>query len=76
MMQGDAISNDKNETEWNLGGRDKRNLVIVDVYTTWTILVGIFFPSVTGEDDDLVLLNHPHQQPLPMCNCFSAISIF
>ena len=47
--QGDAISYSKNETEWNLGGRDKRNLVIVDVYTTWTILVGIFFPSVTGE---------------------------
>jgi len=46
--QGDAISYSKNETEWNLGGRDKRNLVIVDVYTTWTILVGIFFPSVTG----------------------------
>ena len=23
--------------------------MIVDVYTTWTILVGIFFPSVTGE---------------------------
>ena len=43
------ISYSKNETEWNLGGRDKRNLVIVDVYTTWTILVGIFFPSVTGE---------------------------
>ena len=43
------ISFSKNETEWNLGGRDKRNLVIVDVYTTWTILVGIFFPSVTGE---------------------------
>ena len=43
------ISYSKNETEWNLGGRDKRNLVIIDVYTTWTILVGIFFPSVTGE---------------------------
>ena len=26
-----------------------RNMVIVDVYTTWTILIGIFFPSVTGE---------------------------
>ena len=58
MMQGDAISNDKNETEWNLGGRDKRNLVIVDVYTTWTILVGIFFPSVTGENDDLVVYTY------------------
>jgi hypothetical protein len=23
-------------------------MVIVDAYTTWTILIGIFFPSVTG----------------------------
>ena len=46
--QGDAISYSKNETEWNLGGKPVRNMVIVDVYTTWTILIGIFFPSVTG----------------------------
>ena len=49
MPQGDAISYSKNESEWNLGGKPVRNMVIVDVYTTWTILVGIFFPSVTGE---------------------------
>ena len=46
---GNAIANSPNETEYNLGGKDPRSYVLVDSFTSWTILVGIFFPSVTGE---------------------------
>ena len=46
---GDAISKDEvNEPEWNLGGNAKLGYITTDVYTTFTILVGIFFPSCTG----------------------------
>ena len=46
---GDAISNDTlNEPEWNLGGNAKFGYITTDIYTTFTILVGIFFPSCTG----------------------------
>ena len=45
---GHAIANSKNETEYNLGGKDPRSYTLVDKFTSWTILVGIFFPSVTG----------------------------
>lgn len=47
---GDAISSDGvNEPEWNLGGNAKLGYITTDIYTTFTILVGIFFPSCTGE---------------------------
>jgi potassium/chloride transporter 4/5/6 len=46
--RGAAVAYTTNQTEWNLAGAPPRNLVIVDVYTTWPILIGIFFPSVTG----------------------------
>ena len=47
---GDAISKDEvNEPEWNLGGNAKLGYITTDVYTTFTILVGIFFPSCTGD---------------------------
>ena len=46
---GDAISSDSvNEPEWNLGGNAKLGYITTDIYTTFTILVGIFFPSCTG----------------------------
>eukprot|EP00095_Tigriopus_kingsejongensis_P012275 maker-scaffold577_size191314-snap-gene-0.33 protein:Tk12275 transcript:maker-scaffold577_size191314-snap-gene-0.33-mRNA-1 annotation:"solute carrier family 12 member 4 isoform x2" len=46
---GDAISHDaENEPEYNLGGLPKMGYVTTDVFTTFTILVGIFFPSCTG----------------------------
>ena len=48
MNPGLVISNSKNETEYNLGGKDPRNYVLVDKFTSFTILIGIFFPSVTG----------------------------
>lgn len=28
------------------------NQIVVDLTTTFTILIGIFFPSVTGKNDD------------------------
>lgn len=46
---GDAISTDEeHEPEYNLGGKDKMGYITTDIYTTFTILVGIFFPSCTG----------------------------
>ena len=33
-------------TTW--GGKDKMGYITTDIYTTFTILVGIFFPSCTG----------------------------
>jgi len=45
---GNVIANNPNETEYNLGGKDPKSYVLVDSFTSWTILVGIFFPSVTG----------------------------
>jgi len=45
---GHVISNSPNETEHNLGGKGPKNYVLVDSFTSWPILVGIFFPSVTG----------------------------
>lgn len=46
---GDALSSDqKIETEWNLGGQAKLGYITSDIYTTFTLLIGIFFPSCTG----------------------------
>ena len=64
---GDAISDDEeSEPEYNLGGQPKRGYVITDIYTTFTILVGIFFPSCTGESVACPLHKHacPHSFPL------------
>ena len=47
--QGDAISNSTTESEWNLGGSPKLFYVTADVYTSFVMLVGIFFPSCTGK---------------------------
>jgi len=46
--QGDAISNSTTESEWNLGGSPSLFYITADVYTSFTMLVGIFFPSCTG----------------------------
>ena len=47
--QGDAISNSTTEAEWNLGGSPKLFYITADVYTSFVMLVGIFFPSCTGK---------------------------
>ena len=47
--QGDAISNSTTEYEWNLGGSPKLFYITADVYTSFVMLVGIFFPSCTGK---------------------------
>ncbi len=48
---GDAISlNETSEPEYNLGGQPKMGYITTDIYTTFTILVGIFFPSCTGKE--------------------------
>ena len=47
--QGDAISNNSEvESEWNLGGQAKHGYITTDIYTSFVLLVGIFFPSCTG----------------------------
>ena len=46
--KGDAISNDTTESEWNLGGLPKAGYITTDIYTSFVLLVGIFFPSCTG----------------------------
>lgn len=40
----------KNSQEENLSSKNEKsyNMVIVDITTSFTILIGIFFPSVTG----------------------------
>lgn len=45
---GHVVSNSTEEIEFNLGGKSKRAYVTVDLLTSFTILIGIFFPSVTG----------------------------
>ena len=48
---GDALSSDEeNEPEYNLGGQPRMGYITSDIYTTFTLLVGIFFPSCTGEN--------------------------
>ena len=46
--QGDAISNSTAEKEYNLGGSPKMGYILADIYTSFVLLVGIFFPSCTG----------------------------
>ena len=45
----EAIASSNEETEYNLGGRDKLGYITIDIYTSFVILVGIFFPSCTGK---------------------------
>jgi len=45
---GDVVSDSTDEPEYNLGGKSSYNYIIVDIYTSFTIIIGIFFPSVTG----------------------------
>jgi len=46
--EGTVVSSSTNETEYNLGGHPSHNQVTVDIFASFTIIVGIFFPSVTG----------------------------
>lgn len=55
--EGDVISDSLNETEYNLGGKKPHNYIIVDLWTSFTLIIGIFFPSVTGEYRDGEFLN-------------------
>ena len=52
---GDVVSDSTDEPEYNLGGKSSYNYIIVDIYTSFTIIIGIFFPSVTG----MMILNLP-----------------
>ena len=45
---GDAISSSTSEVEYNLGGHPRAGFITVDMYTSFVLLVGIFFPSCTG----------------------------
>jgi hypothetical protein len=46
---GDAISNSTVETDYNLGGTPKMGYITTDIYTSFVLLIGIFFPSCTGK---------------------------
>ena len=46
---GDAIANSTEEKEYNLGGNPKYGYILADIYTSFVLLVGIFFPSCTGK---------------------------
>ena len=46
--KGDALSNSTIESEYNLGGLPSYGYITTDIYTTFVLLVGIFFPSCTG----------------------------
>ena len=45
---GDVVSSSTDEEEYNLGGKPPRAYVVVDIWTSFTLIIGIFFPSVTG----------------------------
>ena len=47
--EGDAISTSTVESEFNLGGLPKMGYITTDIYTSFVLLIGIFFPSCTGE---------------------------
>ncbi len=46
--EGTVLSNSQVEAEYNLGGRPSRTQITVDLATSFTFIIGIFFPSVTG----------------------------
>ena len=48
--EGEALSSSEEGTEYNLGGNPTWGYITADIYTTFTILVGIFFPSCTGNN--------------------------
>ena len=52
--KGDAISNSTTESEWNLGGLPSEGFITADIYTSFVLLVGIFFPSCTGTPHALI----------------------
>ena len=45
---GYVVSDSLEESEYNLGGKKSYNYVMVDIWTSFTLIIGIFFPSVTG----------------------------
>jgi len=45
---GDSISNSTIESDYNLGGAPKMGYITTDIYTSFVLLIGIFFPSCTG----------------------------
>ena len=51
--QGDAIANSTAEKEYNLGGNPKYGYILADIYTSFVLLVGIFFPSCTGMNSEM-----------------------
>lgn len=48
LEQGQFISKGKLPADLEQLGTDSYNQVVADITTTFTILIGIFFPSVTG----------------------------
>ncbi len=48
---GDSISNSTIESDYNLGGTPKMGYITTDIYTSFVLLIGIFFPSCTGNLD-------------------------
>ena len=53
---GEAISNNTKESEWNLGGNPRFFYITTDIYTSFVMLVGIFFPSCTGKRICIIFL--------------------
>ena len=54
---GDVVSDSLNETEYNLGGKKPYNYIVVDIWTSFTLIIGIFFPSVTGANENGFVLS-------------------
>jgi hypothetical protein len=52
--EGTVLSNSQVEAEYNLGGRPSRTQITVDLATSFTFIIGIFFPSVTGKVRSLI----------------------
>lgn len=48
MYTGEYIAKSKEPAEINPQGKPTYNQVMVDMTTSFTLLIGIFFPSVTG----------------------------
>ena len=48
--EGTVLSNSQVEAEYNLGGKPSRSQITVDLATSFTFIIGIFFPSVTGSE--------------------------
>ena len=66
-LKGHVVANSTSPQDYDILSQPVRNLVVIDIATSFTVLVGIFFPSVTGSFE--IIMIYIFQVHREICFC-------